>query len=178
MSPLEHEIRQDQRLTRSEAELTAMRAASFNPRRRRGPGLFAAALIGAGIAAAVVSSWYDDRSIGQRIDATVGAANTSVQQGVDNIKAGAAAVADDTSATRQRLSAGLSDAGITAAVKTALAADPSLSAVKIEVDTHEGVVTLAGPAPDEKARERAAVLAAAPDGVRSVDNRLVVTTPG
>jgi osmotically-inducible protein OsmY len=39
-------------------------------------------------------------------------------------------------------------------------------------------VTLAGPAPDAQARERAAVLAAVPQGVRSVDNRLVVSAAG
>ena len=43
-----------------------------------------------------------------------------------------------------------------------------------QVQFSDGVVTLSGPAPDEKSRDRAAVLAAAPDGVRQVDNRLVV----
>ena len=179
---VEHDLRQDQRISRNEAELTALRSASYQPRRRRGAGLFAAALVGAGIAAAVVSSWYDDRSIGQRIDATVDAAGQTVQQQVDSlksgVKAGAATMADEGAATRERIGASLSDAGITAAVKTALAADPALSALRIEVATRDGVVTLAGPAPDEKARERAAVLAGAPEGVRSVDNRLVVTGPG
>jgi osmotically-inducible protein OsmY len=60
-------------------------------------------------------------------------------------------------------------------VKAALAADPALSVLKINVDTDNGVVLLTGPAPDEKARERAAVLAAAPAGVVRVDNRLVVS---
>ncbi len=172
----QHAQRQDERLARTEAELTALRSASFNPRRRRGPGLLVAALLGAGIAAVAVSSWYDDRSLGQRVDATVSAAGEGLQQRVDNLKSNASAVAVEGAATRDRLAAGLSDAGITAAVKTALAADPTLSALKIEVETHDGVVTLAGPAPDDKARDRAAVLAAAPDGVRSVDNRLVVAT--
>ena len=162
--------------------MTSLRSASFRPRRRRGAGLLAAALVGAAIAAAVVSSWYDERSIGQRIDATVDAAGQTVQQQVDGlksgVKAGAATMADEGAATRERIGTSLSDAGITAAVKTALAADPALSALRIEVDTRDGVVTLAGPAPDEKARERAGVLAGAPEGVRSVDNRLVVTGPG
>ncbi len=169
---------QEERLARTEAELAAMRSASFRPRRRRGPGLLIAALLGAGIAAVAVSSWYDDRSLGQRVDATVDAAGQGLQQQVDSLKAGASAVAVEGAATRDRLASGISDAGITAAVKTALAADPSLSALQIDVETRDGVVTLAGPAPDDKARERAAVLAAAPDGVRSVDNRLVVAPLG
>lgn len=158
----------------TDAEIASMRSARFSPRRRHWPGVLAAALLGAGIAAAMVSSYYDSRSIGQRIDATVGAAEQTVKSQVDGIKAGASVAADTGTATTGRLAGSLNDAGITAAVKTALAADPSLSALKIEVETHDGVVTLAGPAPDEKARDRAAVLAAAPDGVRSVDNRLVV----
>ena len=66
----------------------------------------------------------------------------------------------------------------TAAVKTALAADPALSALKIGVDTNDGVVRLTGPAPDAQARDRAGVLAAAPKGVRSVDNLLKVEPAG
>lgn len=155
----------------------AMRSVAFRPRRRLWPGLLAAGVLGAGIAAAIVSSYYDDRSIGQRIDATVGAAGQSVQNQVSDIKAGATVVATQGAATTGRLAASLSDAGITAAVKTAIAADPALSVLRIEVETRDGVVMLAGPAPDEKARERASVLAAAPEGVRSVDNRLVVPPP-
>lgn len=167
----QHEMRQDERIARNEAELTARRSASHRRPRRRGAGLLAAALLGAVIAAAVVSSWYDDRSIGQRIDDTVDSLTSDVKSGV-------ATIADEGAATRERIGSSLSDVGITAAVKTALAADPALSALRIEVDTRDGVVTLTGPAPDEKARERAAVLAGAPDGVRSVDNRLVVMAPG
>jgi hyperosmotically inducible periplasmic protein len=73
-----------------------------------------------------------------------------------------------------RVADATSDAGITASIKTALAADPRLSATKIDVDTEGGVVSLVGPALDERSRERAAVLAAAPAGVLRVDNRLVV----
>lgn len=167
----QHEMRQDERIARNEAELTARRNASHRRPRRRGAGLLAAALLGAVIAAAVVSSWYDDRSIGQRIDDTVDSLKSDVKSGV-------ATIADEGAATRERIGSSLSDVGITAAVKTALAADPALSALRIEVDTRDGVVTLTGPAPDEKARARAAVLAGAPDGVRSVDNRLVVMAPG
>ncbi len=162
---------------RTEADLAALRSASFRPQRRHWPGVLAAALIGAGIAALAVSSYYDSRSIGQRIDASVGEAEKSVQSQVDGIKAGAAEVANRGAEASERLTGTLADASITAAVKTALAADPALSALKIDVDTHDGVVMLSGPAPDERARERAAVLAAAPAGVRTVDNRLVVTTP-
>jgi osmotically-inducible protein OsmY len=74
--------------------------------------------------------------------------------------------------TVARAAGAVGDVGITASIKTALAADPSLSALKIDVDTHQGIVTLRGPAPSVEARERATVLARAPQGVVDVRNEL------
>jgi osmotically-inducible protein OsmY len=71
----------------------------------------------------------------------------------------------------------IDDTGISLKVKTALAADPALSASRIEVTTTNGVVRLEGPAPDPAAKERATVLAGAPQGVRGVDNRLALPQP-
>lgn len=147
--------------------LDAMRSPEFRPRRSVWPGLLVAGLIAAGITAVVVSAYYDDRSLGTRVDATVAAAGSRVSEGVQVVAQGSAEVAD-------RAVDAVGDAAITAAVKTALAADPTLSAVKIDVTTQGGAVLLEGPAPDERSRERAAVLAAAPKGVARVDNNLVV----
>ena len=102
-------------------------------------------------------------------------AQTKVQQGVNELKATANDAGQSGATVADRAAGALNDTGITAAVKTALAADPKLSAVKIDVTTQNGVVALTGPAPDERSRERAQVIAAAPEGVKSVDNRLVVT---
>jgi osmotically-inducible protein OsmY len=66
------------------------------------------------------------------------------------------------------------DAAITAAVNGALVADTSLSALRIDVDTVGGRVTLRGTAPDAAARDRAAQLARNVDGVLTVDNQLQV----
>jgi len=74
----------------------------------------------------------------------------------------------------QKAGNAVSDSTITAEVKTALAADPQLSALRIEVDTNNGVVTLTGPAPDEKSKSRATQIAAGPKGVMRVENRLEV----
>lgn len=137
-----------------------LRTVTFAPPRRRWPGILAALVIGGVIAAAAVSSFYDDRSLGERVDAATAAATQSA------------------SSATQQMGESVKDASITAAVKTALAADPALSALQIDVTTHDGVVRLTGPAPDDKARERAEVLAAAPEGVTSVDNRLVVAPAG
>ncbi|HOB96194.1 MAG TPA: BON domain-containing protein [Aquabacterium sp.] len=143
----------------------------YRPRRRIWPGVLGAGLIGALVAALVVSNAYDNRSIGQKVDA-----------GIAATRQGLSAAAEQGAQVTQRATEGaaavLDDAGITAAVKTALAADPALSALKIGVDTSDGVVRLTGPAPDAQARDRAGVLAAAPKGVRSVDNLLKVEPAG
>ncbi len=68
----------------------------------------------------------------------------------------------------------MSDAAITASIKTDYLKDPDLSVLKIDVDTRGGVVTLNGLAGDDAARSRAEKLASAIKGVREVRNFLVV----
>jgi hypothetical protein len=159
------------------ADTSRLRANVFAPPRRRWPGLLFIAVLAAGAAALVVSSFYDRRSVGEKIDATVEATQQKVQGQVDDLRSNAAAAARDGALVTDRAATAINDAGITAAVKTSLAADPKLSAVQIAVNTEAGVVSLVGPAPDERSRERAEVLAAAPAGVLRVDNRLVVSPP-
>jgi osmotically-inducible protein OsmY len=154
-----------------------MRSAPFRPRRRYWPGLLGAALIATGVTAVVVSNYYDERTLGTRLDATVDAAGAKVNQGVDGLRSAASGAAQGTTAAADRVADAMGDAAITAAVKTALAADPSLSAVQIKVSTTQGIVLLEGPAPDSRSRQRAEVLAMAPQGVIRVDNRLALPTP-
>jgi hyperosmotically inducible periplasmic protein len=68
----------------------------------------------------------------------------------------------------------VSDAVITTSVKAELVKDPSLSALKINVDTAAGRVVLQGSAPSASARDQAMKLAMAVKGVVSVDNQLKV----
>jgi hyperosmotically inducible protein len=68
----------------------------------------------------------------------------------------------------------IDDLTITTTVTAGIAKDPDLSALKINVDTRDGAVTLNGSAPTETAREKAATLAKAVKGVNSVDNKLAV----
>ena len=163
--------------TTSRLNTASLRTGEYRPPRRRWPGVLAACVLGAGLGALAVSSFYDERTVGERLDATVSATQQTVAQGVEGLRDGATTAARDGAEVSDRAASALNDAGITAAVKTALAADPRLSAVKIDVDTKDGVVSLEGPAPDEKSRERAEVLAAAPEGVLRVDNRLVIVPP-
>lgn len=165
---------------RARADAEAMRTRRPLPR-RRWPGLLAAALVGAVAAAVLVSNHYDDRTLGQRLDAGLAAAGQQVRGGTAELRQDAREAARDGAVATERATANaadaMADARITTAVKAALATDPALSALRIDVTTEAGVVRLEGPAPDATARERATTLAAAPDGVVRVDNRLVVGGP-
>lgn len=66
------------------------------------------------------------------------------------------------------------DIAITTEIKTLLARDDQLSALKINVDTSAGQVVLQGSAPNDAARSRAADLARSVGGVLNVDNKLQV----
>jgi osmotically-inducible protein OsmY len=68
----------------------------------------------------------------------------------------------------------LNDAAITASIKADLLRDPDLSALKIDVDTRDGVVTLNGLAANETAKTRAERMAQSVKGVREVRNHLSV----
>jgi osmotically-inducible protein OsmY len=70
------------------------------------------------------------------------------------------------------------DTAITAKVNTALAADDKLHATPISVDTHNGQVTLTGVVPDTQSRDRATVLASGIEGVKLVNNQVVIGRNG
>ncbi len=66
------------------------------------------------------------------------------------------------------------DGMITTKVNAALVNDKELSAVKINVDAKDGVVTLTGPAPSPEAALQATKITKDIKGVVSVNNQLVV----
>lgn len=66
------------------------------------------------------------------------------------------------------------DAGITTNVKTKLAADDTVKAYQIDVDTSNGVVTLAGTVENSAAKDQAVTIARQTDGVRDVVDRITV----
>ena len=68
------------------------------------------------------------------------------------------------------------DALITAEVKTALAHDKKVSDSPIHVNTNSGVVTLHGNVPSFELARHAAQLAERSDGVKSVNNQLMVVS--
>ena len=118
----------------------------------------------------------DTRTAGQKLDDTV----AKVEQRSEEAKAKTEASADRLGAKMEnaadKAAASMEDATITASIKAELAKDPSLSALSINVDTKDGLVSLNGTAPDATSRDRATRLAASVKGVLSVDNHLVVNS--
>ncbi len=67
-----------------------------------------------------------------------------------------------------------SDAGITTAVKSKLAADDMIKAYKVDVDTQNKIVTLSGEVATSAQREHAVMIAKNTNGVSDVINQLRV----
>jgi len=68
------------------------------------------------------------------------------------------------------------DPGVTTAVKAKLAADDTVKAYKIDVDTKDGVVTLSGTVDNAEMKSRAVQIAQGVQGVKSVNDNLSVKT--
>lgn len=128
----------------------------------------------------------EEPTVGQRLDSAVEkteqaaadarvkaeSAMQSAETKMEQSAANAEATAKDAANTAK---GAIDDATITAQVNAGLAKDPDLSALKINVDTVNGKVTLNGPAPSTVARDRAETIAKSVTGVTSVNNQLVVT---
>jgi len=130
--------------------------------------------IASGLALAACSPSEDGQTAGQKLDQTVASVGQkSAQMTSDARKAGnemARAASDGVDHAADKVK----DATITAAINAKLAMDGKLSAMNIDVDTADGQVVLRGSAPDERARESATQLAMSVEGVRGVDNQLVL----
>jgi len=68
----------------------------------------------------------------------------------------------------------IGDTEITAKVKGDILAEPGLKSLQISVDTVNGAVTLTGSVDQNSSREKAEALAAAVNGVKEVNNQLIV----
>lgn len=73
-----------------------------------------------------------------------------------------------------KAAAQIDDATVTAKVKSALIAEPGLKALEIRVETNAGVVTLTGNVATPELMSRATQVAQGVEGVKSVNNSLVV----
>ena len=104
---------------------------------------------------------------GENIDRSLSNAGNKIEQTADN-------VGDSMERQGERTGQALDDAAITAKVKAAIFAEPSLKTLQISVDTVQGVVSLTGSVDSQEERNRAKALASAVDGVKVVENRLAL----
>lgn len=127
----------------------------------------------------------DDQTAGQKLDTAVAkteqaaaeakvTAQTSMNNAENALKDATNKAEAAGKSAADKVAATMDDVSITSAVSAELARDPDLSALKINVDTKNGKVTLNGPASSMPAKEKATTLAKAVKGVTSVDNKLVV----
>lgn len=120
-------------------------------------------------------------TVGQKVDKAIDKTNQKTAEAGNKIEQGVAktedALKNAANATEQKagqVGQVLDDATITAAVKAEYVKDREVDALKINVDTKDGVVTLNGVAPSELGRTRAETLAMSVKGVSKVNNNLTV----
>lgn len=147
---------------------------------------FAVALsLAAVLALSACGKTDDGKTVGQKVDAALEKteqAGAVAKAKTESVLANAGVALKD--ATQKGEVAGkdmankaeeqFGDLSISTAVKAGLARDADLSALKINVDTKNGVVLLKGSAPTPTAKERASEITKAVKGVSSVNNQLVV----
>jgi osmotically-inducible protein OsmY len=136
--------------------------------------LVATAAVAALLALGACGQKQDDTTMGQKMDT----AATKTEQVASEVKTDVTNAAQDAKVAitnaGEKMAEKLDDATITAEVNAGLAKDATLSALKINVDTRDGRVTLKGPAPSADARARATEIAKSVKGVSAVDNQLTV----
>ena len=113
-------------------------------------------------------------TIGEKIDAGIERTQEAASQVKKDAQAAGNDIKQDAAQAGTAIADGAADVAITAKVKTALAGDDQLSALSINVDTTNKVVTLTGTAPTQAAFDRASALAQAVEVVTEVRNQLTV----
>lgn len=127
----------------------------------------------------------DGQTAGQKLDSAVAStekaaadakakAEASMARAGDAMKDASKKAESSGAGTASSMAGKADDAAITASISSEFAKDADLSAIKIDVDTINGNVTLTGPAPSAAARDKATTLAKSIKGVASVSNKLTV----
>jgi len=127
----------------------------------------------------------DGQTAGQKLDSAVASTEKAAAEAKAKAEASMAKAGDALKdATKKAEASGANsvssiagkadDAAITASISAEFAKDADLSAIRIDVDTTNGNVTLNGPAPTAAARDKATTLAKSIKGVASVSNKLIV----
>lgn len=134
------------------------------------------ALLFAALALSACDKSNDGTTVGQKVDKAVASAETAAADVKETAKKGLDDAATVGKEKSDQVASSVSDMAITAAIKADLTKDKDLSALRINVDTKNGHVSLYGSAPNEAAKERATSIASAEKGVTGVDNKLAIET--
>ena len=115
-----------------------------------------------------------DQTAGQKVDSAIAKTERAGGDAKAKSESATASTKEAVKDAGASVAGAVDDASITAAVSTGLAKDPDLSAIKIDVDTKGGTVSLSGPAPNAAAKARAEEIAKSVKGVSAVNNNLEV----
>jgi hyperosmotically inducible protein len=129
--------------------------------------LLAAALAGVALLGAGCSDRSSTDTVGQKMD-----------RATDKMAATTDKMAAATENAANKTATAIDDTAITTKVKSAMVADPALKALQINVDTKNGVVTLAGAVDSQAMKDKATEVTQTVSGVKSVDNNLTVKSTG
>lgn len=116
----------------------------------------------------------DSETAGQKLDRNVAEARQSGDDAKQSAEQMGRDIKTSTEHAANKVATEFDDSAITASVKAKLAADSQLSAMDIQVSTKQGDVVLTGKAPSDDARVRATTLAGTVNGVRAVENHLML----
>jgi osmotically-inducible protein OsmY len=111
----------------------------------------------------------DDKTSAQTVGKSI---DNAAEKTADTIKDTSQAVGD----TTVKMGDALADSTITTKVKAVILAEPGLKSLKIGVETVDNVTTLTGSVDTKLNSKKAEEITKAVDGVKSVDNQLMVAT--
>ena len=107
--------------------------------------------------------------MGQKLDQAAEKMGQKIDQAAERTK-------EQTAQATEKAGKAFEDGKITAEVKAKILAEPGLKVLMIDVDTKEGKVTLSGSADSAANVQKAEQIASAVEGVKSVDNRLAISS--
>lgn len=136
------------------------------------------ALIASAVALATLAACNQpgDESVGQKVDRGIATTEQATERAADKAGRAMEDAGKKIEAGAERAADATADAATTAAVKAALIAAPDLSALAIDVDTKNSVVTLNGTVKSEIQKSQAVEVAGKVNGVKTVINNLSLSS--
>ena len=118
--------------------------------------------------------WWTFADIERRLNGEPGPVGTSGPVSTERARETGARVGEAAATAANQAKTALGNGAITAKIKSKMTLDDTLDAIKIDVDTSNGVVTLTGTVNSDAQHQRVVQLAKETDGVRDVVDRITV----